>query len=114
MPMLVPLWGFIGLFAGAWKLAIVGGVLVALFGRTLRPYAFRRISSFLGIEMPAAAKPPPPSPRRSRFNDRVFLFLMVIAVTVVASLILGRVWIMQTMSGTTSASTRSSTLKTSP
>lgn len=95
MPTTAPLWGFIGLFAGAWKLAIVAAVVVTLYGRALRPHAAAtRVASALGIGPARVA-----SPRRSRFNDRVFLFLMVVAASAVASLILGRSRIMQAMSG---------------
>ena len=34
----IPLgWGFLGLFAGGWKLAMLAGVIAAVFGRRLLP-----------------------------------------------------------------------------
>lgn len=87
-----PPWGFLGLFTGAWKLAIVAAVVVTLYGRAFRPAAARSVASVLGVRAT-------PSPRGTRFNDRAFLFVLVLAATAVASLILGRAWIMQAMSG---------------
>lgn len=94
-----PLWGIFGLFAGGWKLAIVALALFSLFGRGLRPYVMNRLASKLGIAplMPQSVSPTPPPVRRPWISDRLFVFLLVLAATAVASLILGRTWIMQAM-----------------
>ncbi len=99
MRTLPPLWGFLGLFAGGWKLAIVAVALFSLFGRGLRPYLMNRVASSLGVGplMPRPAARAPQPARRPWISDRLFLFLLVLAATAVASMILGRSGIMQIM-----------------
>ncbi len=80
------LWGFLGLFAGGWKLAILAGALFALFGRRLTPLAMRWLSPTTRRPMATASNPP--SQERSRFGDRVYIALVVLAATALATWIL--------------------------
>ena len=101
MPSVPPLWGFLGLFAGGWKLAIVAAVAVAFYGRTFRRYAsLAKLAEHAGPR-PTSASAPSAAPRRVWYHDRIFVFFLVIAATAVASLILARAGIMQ--SGSASA-----------
>jgi hypothetical protein len=81
------LWAFLGLFAGGWKLAIVAGAILAVFGRRLVPLASRWLSPNPRTASRVVVKDGGPSPR-STFNDRVFLVLLVMAATAVATWII--------------------------
>ena len=91
-----PLWAFLGLFAGGWKLAIVAATIFAVFGRRLAPLAARWLSPNLRPASRAVVKEGAPTPR-SKFNDRVFLVLLVLAATAVAAWILAHFTIANSM-----------------
>jgi len=78
-----PIWGFLGLMAGGWKLALVAVGLFALFGRRLSPFAQRWLSPT--VRRSGTSAPPP-----SRFGDRVYILLLVMAATAVATWIIAR------------------------
>ena len=84
-----PIWGFLGLMAGGWKLALVAAGLFALFGRRLGPFASRWLSPTPRYSESARAATPDAPP--SRFGDRVYLLLVVMAATAVATWIIARV-----------------------
>jgi hypothetical protein len=89
------LWAFLGLFAGGWKLAIVAGAVLAVFGRRLVPIASRWLSPTPRTAGREVAKGDPAA--RSKFNDRVFLVLLVMAATAVATWIIAHFTIAQSM-----------------
>lgn len=78
-----PLWGFLGLFAGGWKIALVAVGVFALFGRRLGPFASRWLA-------PTVHRPGSASRPRSRFGDRLYFLLVVMAATAIATWILAR------------------------
>ena len=96
MTTLPPLWAFLGLFAGGWKLAIVAAAVFAVFGRRLAPMASRWLSPHPRTASRVVAKDGVPAPR-SRFNDRVFLVLLVMAATAVATWIIAHFTIAKSM-----------------
>ncbi len=80
---LPPPLGFFGLIAGPWKLAIVAVTVLIFYRRKIGPFAaLLNPSSRLG----RAEKAGPPS----RFGDRLFLLLLVMAATAVATWIIAR------------------------
>lgn len=84
-----PLWGFFGLMASGWKLALVAAGLYALFGRRLGPFAARWLSPTPRRTQapPTATQPATPS----RFGDRLYWLLVIVAATAVATWVLARV-----------------------
>lgn len=84
MPTPAPLWGFLGLFAGGWKLAMLAAVVMAFYGRRISPFASRWLSP---TNRRAGANQPPP---RFGFGDRVYIFLLVLAATALATWIVTR------------------------
>ncbi len=91
-----PLWAFLGLFTGGWKLAIVAATILAVFGRRLAPLAARWLSPNMRTASRAVVKDGPPAPR-STFNDRVFVVLLVLAATAVAAWIIAHFTISNSM-----------------
>ena len=91
-----PLWAFLGLFAGGWKLAIVAATILAVFGRRLAPLAARWLSPNLRTASREVVKPGTLA-TRSTFNDRVFLVLLVLAATAVAAWIIAHFTIANSM-----------------
>jgi hypothetical protein len=91
MTLVAPL-AFVGLFAGVWKLALVAGAAFVLINRTglgrlpwlrlLRPWT----------TPPSALRVDPRE--RSKFGDRVFWFVTIVAATAVAAWIVTRMTIM--------------------
>ena len=83
---LPPLFGFFGLIAGPWKLAIVA-VTVLIFYR-------RKIGPFAALLNPTSRlrKADPLGPP-SRFGERLFVLLLVMAATAVATWIVTRMTI---------------------
>jgi len=81
------LWGFLGLFAGGWKLAILAGALFALFGARFRPAALRWLSP-TNQRMNRGSIAPKADSDSSRFGDRVYWMLVIIASTAVATWII--------------------------
>ena len=84
---LAPVWGFLGLFAGGWKLALVAAGVVALFGGRLRPFASRWLSP---VARGSAAPRPDVGPARPWFHDRLYILLLVVAASAVATWIIAR------------------------
>ena len=84
-----PLWGVVGLFASAWKLAIVAFGAYVVLGRRLGPFASRWLSPVAHTRASSAA----PKASRWSFGDRVFLLLLVMAAAAVATIILARMTI---------------------
>lgn len=78
------LWGFLGLFAGGWKLALVAAAVLALFGRRILPFASR----WLSLTNQRQAKTVSAQPKRSLFGDRLYLLLVVMAATALATWII--------------------------
>ncbi len=74
-----PLWAFFGLFAGPWKLAAVAAVIALFYGPRLRSLAGR----FARGEPPP--RPEARSPARRALGDRLFLLLLVMAASAVAT-----------------------------
>ncbi|MDB5350273.1 MAG: hypothetical protein JWN86_1520 [Planctomycetota bacterium] len=93
MPIPPPPWGFLGLFAGPWKFLIVAALALAFYGRRISPYAARWLST--------TSRRPGPSRPQSRFSlgDRVYVFLLVLAVTALVTWIVTRMTIVQTGRG---------------
>lgn len=87
-----PAFAFLGLFAGPWKLAIVAGLVALVFGRRLRPSA-------LLVRTTRPARPGDARPR-SRLGDRLFLLLLVMAATAVATWILAHMTIVSAVRAT--------------
>ena len=81
-------WGFLGLFAGPWKLAIVAAVVVLFYGRAIRPHAQRFLR-------PTTSPRPVSDPPGRSFGDRVYLLLIVVAATAVATWIVTKLTILQ-------------------
>ena len=97
-------WAFVGLFAGIWKLVLVIVAVVLLFQRTGLPAhpvlrLLRPWSSATSTPRVAAQA------SRSRFHDRAFVFLVVVAATAVAALIVTRAAVMNPAGGPTRSST---------
>jgi hypothetical protein len=82
-----PVWGLAGLFASGWKLALLAFGAYALFGRRLGPFASRWLSPV------SHARSRPEKPGRWTFGDKVYLLLLVMAATAVATWILARMTI---------------------
>jgi len=87
MPYPAPPWGFIGLFAGGWKVAMLAAVALAFYGRRFGPRASRWLSP---TNQRTAVKSPP---SRFGFADRVYVFLLVLAATALATWIVTRMTI---------------------
>lgn len=81
-----PLLGFFGLIAGPWKLAIVAVTVLIFYRRKIGPFAALLNPSSRLRRVDKAGTP-------SRFGERLFLLLLVMAATAVATWIVTRMTI---------------------
>jgi hypothetical protein len=79
-----PLLGFLGLFAGGWKLAIVAAAVLAVCGRRFAPFASR----WLAVTNQRKGGSGSSKQEKSLFGDRLYILLLVMAATAVATWIL--------------------------
>jgi hypothetical protein len=89
----MPVWAFVGLLSGIWKLAIVAVIALVVYGRLGLPR-----NPWLRLLLPwtsaparrVAAAPAKPSRLPSWMSDRYFVFFMVLAATALATWIVIR------------------------
>jgi len=92
-------WAFFGLISGFWKLVLVAAVSLALYGRLGLPRhpMFRLLQPWSSVARPAKAGPASKPPW---YQDRWFVFLLVLASTAVVAWIVTRSTVIQQASPT--------------